>query len=310
MPTVTLLGPQRLSPNVGAALDRAGVDGSVVSVTAGWRDAEGEIGELAAAVARPVADLGLYARTASVLAEDSVLAVAHRERQAALTELQHLYRIRLRHALEALRELDAEEGDSPVLRDQRRAALAQLRLVDRQQRRQILAIHRAFEARVGPPASRPSVQKHRAELLETLAGASAVLIAGGHVAVLLNRLRLFDIAAALSRLPLVAWSAGAMCLGSHVVLFHDNAPEGPRAAEIMDTGLAILPGVLPLPHASERLRLDDRERLSLFARRFAPTDCLTFERGSLACWADGRLAYAEGVTKLTRRGRLRPARPT
>lgn len=308
MPTVTLLGPQRLSPNVESALTAAGIAGPLVSVTAGWRDAEAEIGELADAVKRPLTDLSLYARAESVFADDPALAAAHRERQEHLKELQHLYRIRLRHALDALRELDAQPGDSPVLQDQRRAALAQLRLVDRQQRRQIRAIHRAFEARFAPAAN-PRVERHRRELEEQLAGAGAVLIAGGHVAVLLNRLRLFGLAGPLSRLPVVAWSAGAMCLASQIVLFHDNAPEGPRAAEIMDAGLAILPGVLPLPHATERLRLDDPERLSLFARRFAPAGCLTLDRGSLARWSDGRLEYAEGVSRLTRRGGLRAARP-
>ena len=61
-------------------------------------------------------------------------------------------------------------------------------------------------------------------------------------------------------LPVVAWSAGAMALTSKVVLFHDYAPRGSHEAEVFDRGLGRVPGVIALPHARRRLRLEDRAR--------------------------------------------------
>jgi peptidase E len=62
--------------------------------------------------------------------------------------------------------------------------------------------------------------------MSLLAASHAVLIAGGHIAVLLNRLRLFDLSAVLRERPVFGWSAGAMVLTSRIVLFHDSPPRG------------------------------------------------------------------------------------
>jgi hypothetical protein len=48
------------------------------------------------------------------------------------------------------------------------------------------------------------VQRRRDEIHEILSKCSAVAIAGGHVAILLNRLRLFGLEQALARLPVMA----------------------------------------------------------------------------------------------------------
>ena len=90
-------------------------------------------------------------------------------------------------------------------------------------------------------------------------------------------------------LPVIAWSAGAMALTSRVVLFHDFAPHGSHEAEVYDRGLGRVPGVVALPHARRRLRLDDRARSAVLARRFAEHRLLLLDDGTSAVF-DGEAA--------------------
>jgi hypothetical protein len=87
--------------------------------------------------------------------------------------------------------------------------------------------------------------------------------------VLLNRIRLFGVAELAAGKPVFAWSGGAMVAAEKLVLFHDDPPQGAGNAEVLDVGLGVYGGLLPLPHAGRRLRLDEPLRVGLFARRFA-----------------------------------------
>ena len=100
------------------------------------------------------------------------------------------------------------------------------------------------EARDRPPgvgkvglAGRPSIARHRAEVAELMAGVSVLAVAGGHVVVVLNRLRLFDVVGQWGDRPLIAWSAGAMALARRVFVYHDNPPQGPANTEVLENGL-------------------------------------------------------------------------
>jgi len=99
------------------------------------------------------------------------------------------------------------------------------------------------------------------------------------VGVLADVLHLFNVSASLS-VPVIAWSAGAMALAERIVLFHDRSAHGPGQPEIYGSGLSLLRGVVPLPHARARLLLDDAARMSVFARRFAPARCVLLEHGT------------------------------
>ncbi|MDX1389699.1 MAG: Type 1 glutamine amidotransferase-like domain-containing protein, partial [Acidobacteriota bacterium] len=147
-------------------------------------------------------------------------------------------------------------------------------------------VHDEFDRR-WEPSSREAVTRHRGEIAEILARCDALVIAGGHVAVLLNRLRLFDLVPMLEHTPVVAWSAGAMTLCECIVLFHDSPPQGFGNPEILEAGLGLCPGIIPLPHARKRLRLDDPLRVTLFSLRFAPSRSIVLEQGSRLDW-DGR----------------------
>ena len=142
------------------------------------------------------------------------------------------------------------------------------------------------------------IAEHRAAVAGVLGGASALVIAGGHVGVLAEVLHLFNIAAApLSKV--IAWSAGAMALADRIVLFHDRSPQGPGHPEVYGAGLSLVREVVLLPHAKARLLLDDTQRMAVFARRFAPARCILLETGarldvgSDGAWPPGTRVLAE-----------------
>jgi len=140
--------------------------------------------------------------------------------------------------------------------------------------------------------------RERREIDAMLHEAPAVAVAGGHVAILLNRLRLFALETSLAGKVLVAWSAGAMAVSERVVLFHDHPAHGLGNAEVLEVGLGLARGIVPLPHARTRLRLEDRERVGVFAARFAPALCVPMNEGArLDATADGWVP-AEGTQQL------------
>lgn len=297
---ITFLGPQ--SPHSTVQNVIAAGDALISVISAGWREREGELeGELEQlGETRQIVDLRLYRRIDEIFASDPELFAAHRQRQTLLKEAQRLYRLRLAHALKAAREL-FESDDGELLAAERRAAMAALRALDRHHLRRIRRIHEAFD-QTWRPAERPAILPHVAELAAVIERSSAVLIAGGHVGVLLSRMRLLGLPRLLAGRRIVAWSAGAMALGERVVLFHDHPPQGEGDPEVLDTGFALVRGVVPLPHAGARLRLDDARRVALFARRFSPSLCVPLEQGVLLRWRDGVLIESQSATRLVHRG--------
>lgn len=299
-----LLGPQDPFPNLEQAIAAVEADGPVVAITAGWRDSEGEIHELQENIRRPVEDLMLYHRTEDVFAGEPALHQLHRERQEKLTELQRLYRIRLAPTISAARKLMKTRAEPELLRLEQRAAITQLRALDAHHLRRIRSIHEDFnQRRAGLQAPGALVQREKVHQLVEKAG--MLIIAGGHVAVLVNRIRLFGLGHLLARKPLIAWSAGAMAMTERIVLFHHAAPQGKRDSEILDTGLGIVRRRVLLPHAATRLDWRNQRRMALFSRRYSPAACCTLDHGSMIHLKDGQLIASKGSSIVTRTGRKR-----
>ena len=281
MPSLSLLGPQRFTPTLGEAVARAGVTGRLASVTAGWQEREAEDLELHEHLGERTENLMLYARSEDALERDSELERAYRERQEKLRALQDVYRGRLGHALAALREVEgraAKGGDPALLQPEIASAMTALRELDVHHFSRIAATHREFEEKLRP-AERPAIERHAKQIVRQLDRAEGVAIAGGHVAILLNRLRLFDLGPKIAPKAIFAWSAGAMAIAERVVVFHHFPPQGQGITELLEIGLGLAPGIVPLPHAHRRLALDDAARLSRIARRFAPAVCVTMSDG-------------------------------
>ncbi|MBZ0112156.1 MAG: Type 1 glutamine amidotransferase-like domain-containing protein [Thermoanaerobaculia bacterium] len=276
---ITLLGPQRLQPILAEELARSNNQGPIAVVTAGWQEREAEVDELGEHVGCPVFNLLLHARAEDVFQSDLEFFAAYRQRQETLRSLQQLYRLRLGYVLGAVQDLLHREGDSALLDPEREAAISAAVELDRHHLDRVAQVHEEFEERL-QPAGRSSIQKHRLEIELEIRRSEAFAVAGGHVAILLNRLRLFGIAPLVHEMPIFAWSAGAMVLGEQVVLFHDSPPQGQGFAEVLESGLGLYRGLIPLPHARHRLRLSDPVRVSLLARRFPGSQCLAMDEGS------------------------------
>ncbi len=305
-----LLGPQRLSPTIDQELRRWGIPGPLATITAGWQEREAEDDELEEFLGQQCVNLRLHARSDDVYQNDLELFEAHRAKQDTLRQLQGLYRRRLAHALDAAREVSRAPAPAHLVQEEREAAISALRLVDEQHLSRSRAHQQQFELTYRP-AVRPAVERHYRELRAMLGECYGLLIAGGHVASLLNRMRLFALDTLLSSLPrplpVFAWSAGAMAITDRVVLFHDSPPQGPGNAEILGHGLGLIPGVVVLPHAKRRLRLGDQDRVSLFARRFKPDRCLTLDENERMVWDGRRLKIGAGVRQLMPGGTVEAA---
>lgn len=306
---VMLLGPQRLAPTVGEALKKLGLPGPVAVITAGWQEREAEDQELQAALGQPIVNLGLHARADEVFSQDSELFAGHRAKQDQLRRLQKLYRLQLAHSLAAARELHTllqesnDPGSAALIHPEFEAAITALRHLDAHHLHRVQALEQAYETRFHPN-ERPAVLRQRQEIGQLLASCTAIAISGGHVATLITRIRLFGLEQALSQLPVIAWSAGAMAMCDRVVLFHDFPPQGRGDPEILCAGFGFVPGIVALPHAKRRLLLDDQGRVSLFARRFAPAQCVALnERCEL--YFDGQhMSAGETTHVLHIRGHL------
>ncbi len=300
-----LLGPQRPTANLPDAIAMTPwPDGPLAVISAGWQEAEADIDDVRELAQRPVEDLRLYHRTEEVFKSDSGLAIAYRARQDRLKEQQRLYRLRLRQLAIAARHTLRATGDPEMITAEQRHAVAQLRALDRHHMHRTETIHAQFDAEFNPSRT-PLLATHAADIEAIIARSSGVLLTGGNVVVLLNRIRLFQVQQQLKQAHVVAWSAGAMVLAERVVLFHDRAPQGRRDAELLGAGCGLLAGRVLFPDAQRRLRKEERVRMSLLSRRFAPDQCVMLDSGSALHLSGDAIIGAVGVKRLHRKGHAR-----
>jgi len=310
MPMRILLGPQRPTTNLGDAVAMANLgDGPVAVISAGWQEAEGDIDDIAALVKRPLRDLRLYHRAEEVFATDERLRLAYRERQERLQELQRLYQARLRQLMIAARAMLRAEGDGDLLAAEQRHALSQLRALDRHHLGRVQTLYETYRDSIGVGAS-PLLAEHSAAIDKVLDECETLVITGGNVVVLLNRLRLFGMQPPLLAKNVIAWSAGAMVLGKQIVLYHDKTAHGRRDPEVLDLGAGAIGDHILLPDAARRLRRKESLRMGLFCRRFAPATCVTLDSGALLRFENDTLTAAVEARRLTRGGGLVPVQAT
>jgi hypothetical protein len=277
---VFLLGPQvDDGSHAGAVLRELGVTGPVALVTAGWQEREPEDAALTAALGVPTVNLRLHARSEELFATDKAFATAYKERQARLRHIQSFYRVRLENADDAARAIAVRHVAEDLIAEEWTASINLFRHIDGEHLERCRAIHRAFRAE-WKTEPRPARDRQVEEIHEALAGCEALVIAGGHVSSLLNRMRLFDVIQAARHLPIVAWSAGAMILTERVVLFHDHPPYGKDIAQVLDVGYGLARGVVALPDPRRRVRVEDAAGIARFARRMSPSHCMALDHGS------------------------------
>lgn len=288
-PRTLLLGPQRFNQSATAALRSLETDRPVVTINSGWEEREDDVGELDAALDGRAVHLRLYNRMLDVLDKDRRFAAAALAIRDRHDDLFSIYRLRLQTVLAGAyavqRRLATREDTAYGALDD---AIDVVRHVDAWYLERLGALY-ADEDLVDSAASSEVIHWHRGEIAGALAVAGAVVLPGGNIATLLRTLRIFATELP-PEVPVIAWSAGAMALTEEVALFHDRGPEGASETELFDRGLARVSGVVALPHARTRLRLEDRPRSAIMARRFGDRHCLLLDEGVvLEVSADGAL---------------------
>lgn len=288
---IVLLGPQTDFAEIGEVLDEFKVDGSVALITTGWQENESEDEALVEQLRRPAVNLALHARSERVYAQEPLYAQARASRQARLQHLQRFYRMRLEAVDEAARAIGVRHVDAEILLEQQSITIAQMRQLDEDHLQRCQAEWTAFDQQ-WPAAEQASIAHERAAIAELVGRCAAVVIAGGHLTALLNRLRLFDVLAAAGNKPIIAWSAGAMCLSDRIVLFHDSPPFGKNLAQMLDVGLGLAKGVVVMPDPRHRLRTDQPQATAWFTQRMAPAQCLGMDPGARLVFRGGHLVKA------------------
>jgi hypothetical protein len=294
-PSVVLLGPQKgQSTKIGTALRELGVRKQVALVTAGWQEREADdaalVAELAALGMKAV-NLRLHKRSEEVFSIDEPFADAYSARQERLRHIQGFYRIRLDYTGDAARAISVRHVDAEILEQESRVSVEQFRQLDRDHVERCRAIHIAFEER-WRMHERPIVARNIRDLKPILEDSEAVVICGGHVASLLNRLKLFDIGRLASGKHIVASSAGAMVLTERIILFHDFPPFGTAIAQVLDAGLGLAPGIVVLPDPQRRIDPRDRGGISRFAQRMRPSTCVALDGNARVVFTSRRITSA------------------
>jgi hypothetical protein len=289
-----LLGPQPAYASLKAVLHKIPYSGPVALITAGWETDEQEDYEIRQAIDCEVINLKLFARTEKLFEDDPELIQQLQHRQDELRLVRDVYNERLMHQTNATRWLFHHHAPEIDLNEERESAIAMMRLLDNQHFGHASRIIDRYEVRLQTHA-RHLVAEHRRELAEILGRCGLLLIAGGHVAIIINRLSIFGILELTPQIPIIAWSGGAMALAERVVVFHDSLPQSLKDAEVLRPGMGVFDRVLPLPDARNRLETTNRIRVEMFARRFLQYQSVIFDEHTMLQRNQGKWRdYTEG----------------
>ena len=254
-------------------------------ITAGWRHDEQELGTLRRDLGDRLVLLPLYSWFDSLCVADGALAKAYKARQQKIIDYKGAYRDQLAHTMAAVAAMQHRvDHDAALYTPELNFTHQVLRALDARALSRLNEF-RAEASITAAPWNRPEVRAHHERAAEILSQVDAVLIAGGHVGVLRNRMFFYGLDVLLPRLlarggAVLGWSAGAMTLCDQIFLFYDDPPEGEGHAEILDSGLDIVHGLRVFPHAQRRLRLADSNRMKRLADRLRPATVLSLEPGA------------------------------
>jgi hypothetical protein len=218
---------------------------------------------------------------------DAEYAAADRALRALVADMREVYLVQINYAL---RGVDAVRQHAAKARrlagDELEEAVETVRGLDERYAARLAEAHDEFYDTTRPH-ERAIIAAHRAEVASLVAECAAVAVAGGHVGVLTESLHLSNLGAVIGDRPVVAWSSAAMAIAERVMVVDDNDLAG-RPDEVLTAGIGVVHGVVPLAAARLRLRMDDRNRLAVLARRVAPRVCVLLDPGDrLPCDSAG-----------------------
>lgn len=289
--SIHVLGPQTPDANLTHAVNLFCPQGDLAVISAGWRYEECELQELQRTLGRKIRHIPLYEWFDALGSVEPELSGLHRMRQRRILDYKKVYQINLDATMESWIAIQRLHRSNPnTFAKDEREACKQVQAVDRQCLKRLGEIKKDFSA-ILKPWTHESAMPLYDQIITTLQRCSGLIITGGHVAILRNRLAFFGLEELLTNFILdgnhiFTWSAGAMCLTDQIVLFHDAPPWGKGRTEILDTGMGLLPRTVFLPNATKRLNLQDPYRIERFARRFSPNLSICLESGSHLIFTD------------------------
>lgn len=301
---IALLGPQGPAPDVGEVLRDLGITGPVALVRAGYQERESEDTELVAALGLPVKNLTLHARGNDVFKQATDYTAAYTTRQQRLRHMQAFYRTRLEANEDAAKKVSVRYVDPELLAQEEKVSVDVFRHMDNDHVERCQAVRAAFD-KAWPSEKVDALQKQRKEIRALMDDTTALVIAGGHVASLHNRVQMFDVLAVNGDKPIIAWAAGAMVLTDRIVLFHDFPPYGSDIAQVLEPGASLVKGYVVLPDPRRRVNLEARTGIQQFARRMAPATCVAMDHGARLIFDGDELKYAKAI-RLTTAGAAEP----
>jgi hypothetical protein len=275
-------------------------------VSAGWEEDEEDDQWVRDALDVPVVNSHLYGLADRLFQDDPEVLRLLRERQDRLRDLREINAWQTENLFALARELWQRIEENAAAVGPFHQTMAHLREVDRTYLRSVSTVIKEYDQRIAPQV-RPSLQAYRSAVLQRLDGCQALLIAGGHVGVLLNRLNLCRLLRHVS-LPIIAWSGGAMALGERVFFYDHFIPHAKKEVELSRQGLRMYVGLQVFPRAEERLNLQDHNELALLARRIeAP--CLLLESNSEIRWNSDGTLQTVNVRVADANGGVKPWQP-
>lgn len=283
--SIHVLGPQGTDSNLTDAVNMFCPQGDIAVISAGWRYDECELQDLQRKLGRKIRHIPLYEWFDALGSIEPELSGLHRIRQRRILDYKKVYQINLDAALNSWTDIHKlyRSNPSTYAKDEREAC-KHVQNVDRNCLKRLTQIKHEFDAILTPWLHDSALPLHE-QIIDILDRCTGLIITGGHVAILRNRLAFFGLGELLPSFimegkHIFAYSAGAMCLTDRIVLFHDNPPWGEGRTEILDTGIGLLPKTVLLPNATKRLNLQDPNRVERFAKRFYPSVSICLESGS------------------------------
>ena len=270
----------------------------VALVRAGYQERESEDAEMIATLGVPAVNLRLHARSIEVFRDDKELSAAYKARQQRLRHIQAFYRVRLEKIEDASKTISVRYVEPELLEMEEKVSVDQYRHIDADHIERCNAVRAVFDTS-WRFVDRPVIARHRDELRAELETVDALVLAGGHVVSLLNRLAMFGIFDLAAGKHVIAWSAGAMVLTERIVLFHDYPPYGSDIAQVLDAGFGLAPGLVVLPDPQRRVNLKARAGIQRFARRMAPLTCVAMDHGARVVFEDGAIVHGNGIQLTT-----------
>jgi len=305
--TIHILGPQREAPTLPKIIHEQYSEAKIAVISAGWRHEESELRPLARDLKRPLELLPLYQWFDELGQQEPALSQEHSLRQKQIKSYKESYRLRLKFGMDFLSEIKKRHKRNPDLyTTDLQEAQSEISNIDENVIRRLNHIRNDYPNLL-TPWKHPSSEPFHQEIKETLDTCDVLLITGGHVAILRNRMFFFGCTQLLRDFleagkTIIAWSAGAMTLCDQIVLYYDDPPEGEGIAEVLDTGCSLIPNALFFPHARQRLHLDDDLRIAALAKRFHNYQCLTLEKNTHLIWKNGAWVYSNHAHRLTSNG--------